>query len=203
MVEKAEVCEAHCSKSALRNDLSGLAAYPGCHMINGTGGQHNAERHHHLEAVDLRPTRMLRFHELQQNPASAIFCDETGTRFTVVAERLRRGFVKLTCQCQHKSEAGWCKHCLAVLSDRGIFEDEQQRLAFEGIVAGTQLKAAAKRLNKALETFATAYRHMKLDLPVALDSDQLQSFAARAYEASVAANELGLALEAFIEEATR
>ena len=44
---------------------------------------------------------------------------------------------------------------------------------------------------------------MKLDLPVALGSDQLQSFAARAYEASVAANELGLALEAFIEEATR
>ena len=81
-----------------------------------------------IVSIAVRPSNMLRFHELQQNPASVTFCDETGARITVVAERLRRGLVKLTCQCQQQSVAGWCKHCLAVLRDRELFEDEQCRL---------------------------------------------------------------------------
>ena len=87
-----------------------------------------------------------------------------------------------------------------MLCDRGIFEDDQQRHAFKSIVAGTQLKATANKLNKALEAFATAYRHMKFDLPVALDPDQLKNFANKAYQASMTAQQLALVLEVFINE---
>lgn len=143
---------------------------------------------------------MLRFHELPQNPASVTFCDETGARITVIAERLRQGLVNMTCQCPHHLEAGWCRHCLAALCDRAIFEDDPQSLAFESIVAGTRLMATANKLKEALEAFAKAYRHMKRDLPVALDPDQLNNFTTKAHQASTSAQRLALAIETFIED---
>lgn len=143
---------------------------------------------------------MLRFHELQINPVSVTFRDETGARITVIAERLRKGRVNMTCQCRHHSEAGWCKHCLAVLCEQVNLEDDQHSVAFENIVAGTRLKATAQNLKYALESFATAYRHAKRDLPVALDADQLNKFATEAQRASIASRELALAIKAFIKD---
>lgn len=145
---------------------------------------------------------MLRFHELRQNPVSLTFRDETGARVTVIAERLRHGFVNMTCQCPQHSHAGWCKHCLAVLCEQVTLEDDQaqNRLAFENIVRGTRLKAIALRLKLALEPFATAYRNIKHDLPTALDPGQLNSFATDAFRAGMAARQLALAIEEFIKE---
>jgi len=143
---------------------------------------------------------MLRYHELRQNPASVTFYDQSGARVTVIAERLRGGLVNMTCQCQQHSEAGWCKHCLAVLCDQVIFEDDQYSLAFEKIVAGTRLKSTAHRLRNALESFVKAYRRNKLDAPTALDPDQLINFAAKAHQASISSRQLALTIEAFIQE---
>lgn len=144
---------------------------------------------------------MLQFHELHQNPASVTFCDETEAKVTVIAERFRQGLVNMTCQCRHHSEAGWCKHCLAVLCDRIILDDDgQQSLAFESIVAGTRLKATANELKEVLEAFATAYRNLKRELPTALDPDQLHNFGTKAYQASIAAHQVALGIDAFIKE---
>jgi uncharacterized Zn finger protein len=143
---------------------------------------------------------MLRLHELRQNPAAVTFCDETGARITVIGERLRRGHVNMTCQCRHYSEAGWCKHCLAVLCEQVILEDDQHRVAFKSIVAGTRLKAAAHRLKNTLKSFATAYQRIKRNEPAALDPDQLDNFATSAYHASITGRQLALAIEAFIKE---
>jgi uncharacterized Zn finger protein len=143
---------------------------------------------------------MLRYHELRQNPASVTFYDQSGARVTVIAERLRRGLVNMTCQCQQHAEAGWCKHCLAVLCDQVIFEDDQYSLAFEQIVAGTQLKATAHRLKHALESFAKAYRRNQREAPTALDPDQLISFAAKANQAGITSRQLALTIDAFIKE---
>jgi uncharacterized Zn finger protein len=143
---------------------------------------------------------MLRFHELQKNPAALTFCDETGERVMVIAERLRQGLVHMTCQCQQYLEAGWCKHCLAVLCDQVTLEDDQHRLAFESIVAGTRLKATAHKLKNALESFAKAYRRIKQDQPAALNPDQIDTFATKAYQASITGRRLALAIEAFVKE---
>ena len=143
---------------------------------------------------------MLRFHELRQNPATVIFYDDTGARVTVSAERLRQGRVNMTCQCRHHSEAGWCMHCLAVLCDRVNLEDDQHRLAFENIVAGTRLKATAHKLKNTLESFATAYQRIKRNVPATLDPDQLDNFAASAYYASITGQKLALIIKAFIKE---
>jgi hypothetical protein len=143
---------------------------------------------------------MLRFHELRQNPVSVTFRDGTGAKITVVAERLRQGLVKMTCDCQRQSKAGWCKHCLAVLSDREIFDDKKHREAFERIVGGTFLEEAAAKLTKALDAFAVAYRHLKFGRPSDLDPGQLRKFADQALHASTAAEHLVPALEDFISE---
>ena len=143
---------------------------------------------------------MLRYHELQQNPASVTFYDQSGARVTVIAERLRGGLVNMTCQCQPHLEAGWCKQCLAVLCDQVIFGDNQNSLAFEKIVAGTRLKATAHRLRNALESFSKAYLRNKRDVPTALDPDQLINFAAKANQASISSRQLALTIEAFIKE---
>ena len=143
---------------------------------------------------------MLRYHELRQNPASVTFYDQSGARVTVIAERLRGGLVNMTCQCQQHSEAGWCKHCLAVLCDQVIFEDDQDSVAFEKIVADTRLKAMAHQLRSALESFEKAYWRYKRDAPTALDPDQLIKFAAKAKQASITSRQLAIAIEAFIKE---
>jgi hypothetical protein len=143
---------------------------------------------------------MRRFHELRKNPVSVTFRDGTGATITVVAERLRQGLVKITCDCQRQSKAGWCQHCLAVFSDREVFEDNKHREAFERIVGGTFLEEAAGKLTKALDTFAVAYRHMKFGRPADLDLGQLRKFADKAHHASSAAEHLVLALERFIDE---
>ena len=107
----------------------------------------------------------LRFHELQLNPVSVTFRDGNGAIITVVAMRLRQGIVKMTCQCQRYLQGGWCHHCLAVFSDQEVFEDSKHREAFERLVGGTYLEDSASKLIKALDTFAVAYRHMKLGRP--------------------------------------
>ena len=106
----------------------------------------------------------------------------------------------MTCQCQQHSEAGWCKHCLAVLCDQVIFEDDQYSLAFEEIVAGTRLKATARKLRNALKSFAKAYRRNMRDTPTALDPDQLINFAAKANQASMTSRQLAFTIDAFIKE---
>ena len=143
---------------------------------------------------------MLRFHQLQQNPVSVTFRDGTGAMITVVVERLRQGLVKMTCDCQRQSKAGWCHHCLAVFSDREIFKDKNHREAFECIVGGTLLEEVATKLTKALDAFAAAYRRLKFGRPSALNPGQLRQFADHAHHASTAAEHLGLAVEDFISE---
>jgi hypothetical protein len=143
---------------------------------------------------------MLRFHELRQNPATVTFCDMTGARITVTAERLRRGLVNMTCQCAHYSGARWCSHCVTVLCDRVILEDNEQSLALRGIVEGTRLKAMAHVLEAAVETFSIAYRHMMQGRPATLDPVQLNDFATKTYQASIAARQVALAIESFVEE---
>ena len=144
---------------------------------------------------------MLRFHELQQNPVSVICRDENGTTYTVVAIRLREGVVKITCQCPRYSQDGWCHHCLAVFSDREVFESKKHREAFEQLVGRTYLEDAATKLMKALDDFAGAYRQMKAVRPSEVDRGQLKKFAEQAYRASMSADDLAVALEEFINEA--
>jgi hypothetical protein len=143
---------------------------------------------------------MLRYAELGQNPVSVTVRDKTGATFTVRAERLRRGRVKLTCECPGPLSAGWCQHCLAVFSDREIFESDKHRQAFEHIVDGTYIENVANKLTKALDAFAAAYRQMKFDRPAELDPSQLNSFAKRAYQAGETAGHLAQVLEQFIDE---
>jgi len=143
---------------------------------------------------------MLRYAQLRQNPVSVTVRDQTGATFTVRAERLRRGLVKMTCECPRQLAAGWCQHCLAVFSDREIFESDKHRQALEYIVGGTHLENAANKLTKALDAFAAAYRQMKFDRPADLDPSQLNSFANRAHQAGETAAHLAQALEQFIDE---
>jgi hypothetical protein len=74
---------------------------------------------------------MRRFHELRENPVSVTLRDKQEATYSVVVMRLREGVVKITCQCRRYSENGWCDHCLALFSDKDIFESKQQREAFE------------------------------------------------------------------------
>ncbi len=143
---------------------------------------------------------MLRYHELPEKSVSVTLRDETGETFTVLAERQRQGLVKMTCECPRQSEAGWCKHCLAVFSDREIFENDGHREAFERIVGRSYLERSAYDLTAALKDFAAVYRHMKFDRPVDLDPGQLKNFANKANHASTAAERLALALEDFTHE---
>ena len=148
-----------------------------------------------------RGARMLRFHELQQNPVSVTCRDENRATYTVVAMRLREGIVKMTCQCQRYSQEGWCRHCLAVFSDCEVFESKKHREAFEQLVGRTYLERAATKLTKALDDFAGAYRKMKAVSPSGVDRGQLKKFAEQAYRAGASADELAVALEKFIKEA--
>ena len=143
---------------------------------------------------------MLRYAQLLQNPVSVSVCDKTGATFTVRAERLRQGRVKMSCECPRQLAAGWCQHCLAVFSDQEIFESGKQRRAFRDIVNGTYLESAANEVTKALDDFAAAYRQMKFDRPAELDLSQLNNFAKRAYQAGETASHLAQVLEHFIEE---
>ena len=144
---------------------------------------------------------MLRFHELQLNPVSVTFRDGNGATVTVVAMRLRQGIVKMTCQCQRYLQGGWCHHCLAVFSDREVFEDSKHHGAFECLVGGTYLEELAAKLIKALDIFAVAYRQMKSGRPSEVDPGQLRNFAERADYAGTSANDLALTLEEFINDA--
>lgn len=143
---------------------------------------------------------MLRSDELGQNHISITFRDEAEATRTVLVERLKQGLVRMTCECPRYSKAGWCQHCLAVFSDRGFLNDEKHRQAFERIARGTSLEDATNELTKALDVFVIAYRQMKFDRPVDLDTGQLKNFANRASQASSAAADLSLALEDFINE---
>jgi len=151
---------------------------------------------------------MLRSHELQQNPVSVTLRDENGAMLRdksgeiirVVAERLKRGIVKMTCRCQDYSRAGWCRHCLAVFADPKVFEDDKHQNAFEQLVRGTYLEAAAAKFIQTLEDFSVAYTQMKSVLPAGIDPDQLTAFATQADYASNSAKDLALALREFTKQ---
>jgi hypothetical protein len=146
-------------------------------------------------------TYMLRFHELRQNPVSVTCREANGATYTVTVMRLREGLVKMTCQCQRHLQEGWCQHCLAMFSDRQVFEDDKQRQAFERLVGRTYLEEAATKLTQALDAFAVAYTQMKTVRPSQIDRSQLRKFAERAYRASVSSDDLVVALDDFINEA--
>jgi hypothetical protein len=153
---------------------------------------------------------MLRFQDLQQNPVSvtlrdkygAVLQDKGGAVVTVVAERLRKGAVKITCRCQEYLLSGWCRHCLAVFADPAIFADGEHREAFEKIVKGTFVEAAAIKMIQALEAFSAAYGEMKRFFPKAIDGKQLRTFANRATDASQRANSLAEAVAEFAKKAS-
>src|SRR6478672_889489 len=151
-------------------------------------------------SVGARDTHMLRFHELQHNPVSVACRDESGATYEVVAMRLRGGMVKMTCQCQHYSQEGWCNHCLAVFCDRDVFQDDKHREAFDRLVGATYLQEAAEKLIKALDTFAVAYKQMKSVRPSQVNRGQLKKFAGQAYHAGSSADDLVVALEGFMNE---
>ena len=140
-------------------------------------------------SVGARDTHMLRFHELQHNPVSVACRDESGATYEVVAMRLRGGMVKMTCQCQHYSQEGWCNHCLAVFCDRDVFQDDKHREAFDRLVGATYLQEAAEKLIKALDIFAVAYKQMKSVRPSQVNRGQLKKFAGQAYYAGSSADD--------------
>jgi hypothetical protein len=144
---------------------------------------------------------MRRFHELRENPVSVTLRDRHEDTYTVQVMRLREGITKITCQCQRYSENGWCHHCLALFSDKEIFESKQQREAFEELVGGTYLEKAAAKLIRGLDGFAVAYRQMKAVRPSDLNPKQLRDFSKGADHASATALSLVQALEVFIKEA--
>lgn len=144
---------------------------------------------------------MLRFHELQHNPVSVTCRDESGATYIIVAMRLREGLVKMTCQCQHYSQEGWCNHCLAAFCDRDVFQDDKHREAFDRLVGATYLQEAAEKLIKALDAFALAYKQMQSVRPSQVNRGQLKKFADQAYHAGSGADDLVVALEGFINEA--
>jgi hypothetical protein len=144
---------------------------------------------------------MLRFHELEQNPVSITCPDESGATYDVMALRLREGVVKMTCQCQHYAHEGWCKHCLAVFTDKAIYKDARHREAFDRLVGGTYLQEAAAKLINALEAFAGMYKQMRSLRPSQISSVQLKLFATQAGRAASSADDLAEALDGFINEA--
>jgi hypothetical protein len=144
---------------------------------------------------------MLRFHELQQNPVSITSGEESGARYKVVAIRLREGIVKMTCQCEHFSQEGWCNHCLAAFCNREVFQDDKHREAFEQLVGATYLQEAAVKLINALDAFAASYRQMKSVRPSQVNRSQLRKFAEQAYRAGSSADDLAVVLEGFVNEA--
>jgi hypothetical protein len=144
---------------------------------------------------------MRRFHELRENPVSVTLRDRHEGTYTVQVMRLREGIAKITCQCQHYSENGWCHHCLALFSDKEVFESKQQREVFEQLVGRTYLEEAAEKLIRGLDDFAVAYREMKAVRPSDLNPKQLRDFSKGADNASATALSLVQALEVFIKEA--
>jgi hypothetical protein len=147
-------------------------------------------------------TRMLRLHELRENPVSVTARDGDGAAYTVVATRLREGVVKMTCRCPRYLRAGWCNHCLAVFSDRRVFEDNKHREEFERLVGATYLEEAAAKLIKALDIFTVAYSQMmRFGDPSNVDRSQLIRFTGQADQAGRSAYDLAVALEEFINQA--
>jgi hypothetical protein len=144
---------------------------------------------------------MLRFHELEQNPVSITCTDESGAAYDVIAMRLRGGVVQMSCQCPHYLIEGWCKHCLAVFTDQGVFADTKHREAFDRLVGATYLQEAAVKLINTLEAFATIYKEMISVRPAQIKSDQLTKFAMQAGRAASSADDLAEALAGFISEA--
>jgi hypothetical protein len=144
---------------------------------------------------------MLRFHELEQNPVTVTCADESGAAYDVIAMRLRGGIVQMTCQCPHYLVEGWCKHCLAVFTDQGVFADTKHRAAFDRLVGATHLQEAAVKLINALEAFATVYRQMDSVRPNQIQCDQLTTFAVQAGRAASSADDLAEALAGFVSEA--
>lgn len=151
---------------------------------------------------------MLRFEELEQNPVSialrgpygAVQRDNRGEVVTVLAERLRKGAVKLTCRCPDYSQFKWCRHCLTLFADPEIFADVAHWKAFQKIVQGTLVEAAAARLIKALDAFSVAYREMKRSLPTAIEIEQLTAFSTRSDDASRQADGLVEAIAEFAKK---
>jgi uncharacterized Zn finger protein len=144
---------------------------------------------------------MLRFHELEQNPVRVTCSDESDATYEVVAMRLRGGVVQMTCQCQHYSRGGWCKHCLALFTDQEVFTDTKHREAFDRLVGATYLQEAAVKLINALEAFATVYRQMESARPTQISSDELTKFSVQAGRAASSADDLAEALAGFVSEA--
>ena len=151
---------------------------------------------------------MLRFHELQQNPVSVTLRDENGAMqrdksgeiIRVVAERFKRGIVKMTCRCQDYSQTVGAAIVWQCSLDPKVFEDDKHQNAFEQLVRGTYLEAAAAKLIQTLEDFSVAYTHMKSGLPAGIDPDQLTAFATQADYASNSAKDLALALREFTKQ---
>ena len=114
--------------------------------------------------------------------------------------RLREGIVKMTCQCQHFSQEGWCNHCLAVFCDRKVFQDDKHWEAFEQLVGATYLQEAAVKLISAFDAFAAAYRQMKSVRPSQVNRSQLKQFAEQAYLAGSSADDLAVMLEGFVND---
>ena len=144
---------------------------------------------------------MLRFHELEHNPVRVTCSDDSDTAYEVVAMRLRGGVVQMTCQCQHYSQEGWCRHCLALFTDQRVFTDAKHREAFDRLVGATYLQEAAVKLINALEAFATVYRQMESVRPTQISSAELTKFAVQAGRAASSADDLAEALVAFVNEA--
>jgi hypothetical protein len=153
---------------------------------------------------------MLRFEELERNPISITLRGKYGATqrdkrkevVTVVAERLRKGAVRLTCTCPEYSQTHWCRHCLTVFADPDVFSDAPHREAFQKIIKGTLLEATANKLIKALEVFSVAYGEMRRFLPTAIETEQLAAFSARSGDASLHASDLVEAIAEFVKKAS-
>jgi hypothetical protein len=143
---------------------------------------------------------MAMFHlkDLKKNPVSVRYVEDTDKIFEIVAERLRRGRVQMVCSCSGQREAGWCRHLVGVLCDRGQFESEDDKIAFNNVVIGTAVEEAAFDLEHILERFATSYREVMELRPKTLSAKQLREFGHAAGEAGKYALGLAGAIDRFI-----
>jgi hypothetical protein len=141
---------------------------------------------------------MIRLKELKRNPVSARYVEETSGVYEIVAERLPQGRMLIVCSCPGEREGGWCRHIIGALCDRGQFEREEDRVAFNQVVMGTALEKAALELEFNLDRFATSYREMMERRPKALSVEQLEEFGRAAAAAAKYAVYLSGAIDRFV-----
>lgn len=134
---------------------------------------------------------------LERNPVAFEVIDDAG-HHSVSAERGKYGKVWLTCQCPTSWSDGWCRHRVNLLCfryDSLVDGNARARRAFEQIVLGTTLHAAAKDTDHALKAFDACLTAFDSRRPGSIVGRDLARFSDAAADLAAVASELVDALE--------